>query len=113
MQVRQKLDGSIEVKKCPIEHAVGRSSTLIIHANTLLLEGNKKKRCRRGQNSPACLTLLDRGVELPSELLMVSYREWDILRSWLSSAVFTGCCTVRLLPRNSYTEQERDEEQPI
>lgn len=109
MQVRQKLDRSIEVKKCPIEHAVGRSSTLITHANTLLLEGNKKKRCRRGQNSPARLT--GRGVELPSELLMVSYREWDILRSWLSSAVFTGCCTVRLLPRNSYTERERDKEQ--
>lgn len=53
MQVRQKLDESIEVKKCPIEHAVSRSSTLIIHANPLLLEGNKKEMQKRSELTSA------------------------------------------------------------
>lgn len=44
----------------------------------------------RGQDLPVRLTVFGRGVELPSELSMVSYSEWDILRSWFSSGVFTG-----------------------
>lgn len=52
---------------------------------------------------------LARGVVMLFKPSMVSYREWEIRRSWLSSREFMGCSKTGGLPGASYREQERDE----
>lgn len=62
-------------------------------------------------DSPTRPIMLVSGVEMSSKPSMVSYREWEIRRSWLSSREFTGCSKTGGLPGASYRDRERDEEQ--
>lgn len=62
-------------------------------------------------DSPMRPITLARGVEMLSKPSMVSYREWEIRRSWLSSREFMGCTKTGGLPGASYRDGERDEEQ--
>lgn len=62
-------------------------------------------------DSPMRPIILGSGVELLSNPSMVSYREWEIRRSWLSSREFTGCSKTGGLPGASYRYRERDQEE--
>lgn len=68
------------------------------------------KETQRCYNSPMRPIILVTGVEMLSKPSMVSYREWEIRRSWLSSSELAGCSKTGGLPGASYRDRERDEE---
>lgn len=67
----------------------------------------ESKRTSAMFDSPMRPVILGSDVELLSKPSMVSYREWEIRRSWLSSREFTGWSNAGGLP-GAYRDGERD-----
>lgn len=128
--------GHVSLQTAPIqgenisnEREVSRSTTLPINVNGewsakkkiqlvesfRLLEGWKRHKGAEGEGERALLIhyspmrpiILVCGVELLSKPSMLSYSEWEIRRSWLSSREFEGCSLTGGLPGATYRNQER------
>lgn len=61
-------------------------------------------------DSPTRPIILVSGVEMLSKPWTVSYREWEIRRSWLSSRELTWCSKTGGLPGASYKDREKHDE---